>query len=127
MLISIDTAPKFFYHASAQIDEVLRKDAAQVRYQTKGSDDPQWLTLSITHADKKRFFPQGFITDIATIALMDKRTKQGKEWVKSCELLEENYNAQVVAYLLQSGQIQSSKDVVFLSTEIMPSAKKPKE
>ena len=127
MLINIDTAPKFFYHANAQIDEVLRKDAAQVRYQTKGSDDPQWLTLSITQADKKQFFPQGFITDIKTIALMDKRAKQRKEWVKSCELLEENYNAQVVAYLLQSGQIQSSKDVVFLSTEIMPSTKKPKD
>jgi len=127
MLISIDTAPKFFYHANAQIDEVLRKDAAQIRYQTKGSDSQQWLTLSITKADKKQFFPQGFITDIKTIALMDKRAKQGKEWVKSCKLLEENYNAQVVAYLLQSGQIQSSKDVVFLSTEIMPSTKKPKD
>lgn len=127
MLISIDTAPKFFYHASAQIDEVLRKDAAQVRYQTKGSNDPQWLTLSITQADKKQFFPQGFITDIATIALMDKRSKQYKEWAKSCELLEENYNAQVVAYLLQSGQIQSSKEVIFLSTEIMPSTKEPKD
>lgn len=127
MLISIDAAPQFFYHPNAQIDEVLRKDSAQVRYQTKGSDAPQWLTLSITHADKKRFFPQGFITDIATIALMDKRTKQGKEWVKSCELLEANYNAQVVAYLLQSGQIQSSQDIVFLSTEIMPSTPKPKD
>lgn len=126
MLISIDTAPKFFYHASAQIDEVLRKDAAQVRYQTKGSDDPQWLTLSITQADKKQFFPQGFITDIAAIALIDKRTKQGKEWAKSCELLEENYNAQVVAYLLQSGQIQNSQDIIFLNTEIMPNTEKLK-
>ena len=123
MLISIDTAPQFFYHANAQIDAILRKDSAQVRYQTKGNDEAQWLTLSITQADKKQFFPQGFITDITAIALMDKRTKQGKEWVKSCELLEENYNAQVRAYLLQSGQIQKGEDVVFLSTEIMPSAK----
>lgn len=98
-------------------DEI--KDLAELRYQIQGGN-PKWLKFSITKADKEKFFPQGFICDVAELALLDKRSKKGRAQTKSWGDLEEYYKSQAVAYLLQSQQIEKTEDVVFLNTDIMP-------